>query len=252
MHVASCGLTDVGCKRRRNEDRFCISDRMPLLAVADGMGGRAGGDYAASLAVHVLEDVLWATELASETPVVLPLERPALRLRMAIETANRSIFDYAREDASVRGMGTTLVAAWMAAGRAWIGHVGDSRAYLWRDGRLRCLTRDHTWVAERVQAGELSAEQARNHSERHVLSRALGQARSVQVEMMQCDIVAGDRLLLCSDGLYSGVSFEDMEAMVGAGTTRTATHALVMAARRSGGEDNITAVVARVDACDDT
>ena len=233
--AASHAGTDPGRKRRINEDSFVIAP--PLFAVADGMGGAQAGEVASALAAGALE----------ESGANDGGER---RVAELIQEANRRVHERATTDAATAGMGTTITAALVEpAGRVVFGHVGDSRAYLLRDDKLEQLTNDHTLVAELVRRGELSPGEAQVHPQRSVITRALGTDPDVDVDTFAVDAQAGDVFLICSDGLSSMVSANDIEEILRKYRSDlvAASKALIQAANRGGGEDNITAVLFAVE-----
>jgi serine/threonine protein phosphatase PrpC len=228
------GRTDPGRKRRRNEDAYVCEP--PLFAVADGMGGAQAGELASGLAAGALKES--QANGGGEQ-----------RVTDLIREANRRVHDRATSDAAASGMGTTITVALVEPnGRVAIGHVGDSRAYLLRDGRLEQLTDDHSLVAELVRRGELSPAEAEVHPQRSVITRVLGTEPDVDVDAFSVEAKAGDLFLLCSDGLSTMVTAEDIERIVARyrGDLDAGTRALVHAANRGGGEDNITAVLFEV------
>jgi len=222
--------TDTGKKRRRNEDEYVVEP--PLFAIADGMGGAQAGELASSLAAGAVRD----DETASGSG-----ER---RVAELIQEANRRVYQRSSQDASASGMGTTMTVALVEDGAVVFGHVGDSRAYLIRDGRLEQLTEDHSLVAELVRSGKLSPEEAETHPQRSVITRALGTDPDVDVDTFSIPTHPGDLFMLCSDGLTSMV--EDEAILEGVEKNRadlqTAVKALIRAANKGGGEDNITVV----------
>jgi len=227
----SFGSTDTGRKRRRNEDAFVCEP--PLFAVADGMGGAQAGEVASGLAAAALR----------ESGANGGGER---RVAQLIQEANRRVHDRATSDAAASGMGTTITAALFEAdGRVSFGHVGDSRAYLLRDGRLDQLTDDHSLVAELVRRGELSPQEAEVHPQRSVITRALGTDPDVDVDTFSIDARSGDVFLICSDGLSSYVDGAEIEQLVSQHRRdlEAAARTLIQAANRGGGDDNITAVL---------
>ncbi|HST18273.1 MAG TPA: Stp1/IreP family PP2C-type Ser/Thr phosphatase [Gaiellaceae bacterium] len=227
----SFGSTDTGRKRRRNEDAFVCEP--PLFAVADGMGGAQAGEVASGLAAAALR----------ESGANGGGER---RVAQLIQEANRRVHDRATSDAAASGMGTTITAALFEPdGRVAFGHVGDSRAYLLRDGRLDQLTDDHSLVAELVRRGELSPQEAEVHPQRSVITRALGTDPDVDVDTFSIDARSGDVFLICSDGLSSYVDGGEIEQVVlqNRRDLETAARTLIQAANRGGGDDNITAVL---------
>ena len=220
--------TDTGRKRRHNEDAYVCEP--PLFAIADGMGGAQAGEVASRLAAEALEGRTLEPGRAQEQVVEL------------IQEANRRIFERAGSDPSLAGMGTTLTLAVVEGASLAIGHVGDSRAYLIREGTLEQLTEDHSLVAELTRAGKLSEEEAESHPQRSVITRALGTDPDVDVDAFTVETREGDVFLLCSDGLTSMVEDEAILQTVAKRrrNLERAARDLVKAANRSGGEDNIT------------
>ena len=224
-------LSDTGRVRHHNEDRSLA--RLPVIAVADGMGGAKAGEVAAQVAVDEVG------ELAAPAS--------ADQIRSAVARANETIRRMASEDPEKSGMGTTLTAATFEDGRLDVVHVGDSRAYLWRDGALRQLTEDHSVVAELVRRGSLSPEDAEHHPHRNVITRALGAEPEVTTDTVSEHLRDGDVVLLCSDGLSSYVGQEQIaDDLRGAASLDEAARALVERANAAGGTDNVTVVLARV------
>jgi serine/threonine protein phosphatase PrpC len=232
MRIAdSAGTTDAGRKRRRNEDSF-VHDP-PLFAVADGMGGAQAGEVASRLAAAAFREFHDADELAPEE-----------RVAAIIQEANRRIYERARSDAQASGMGTTITAALVGEDGVAVGHVGDSRAYRLRGGRLEQLTEDHSLVADLVRSGRITPEEADTHPQRSVITRALGTDPKVDVDAFTVETEAGDLFMLCSDGLTTMVDDEAIVAAIErAETLEVATKTLVRAANRAGGEDNVTVVL---------
>jgi len=226
----SASVTDTGRRRRHNEDAYVCEP--PLFAVADGMGGAQAGELASGLAAAALRDD--TGELAGGEDRVDDL----------IQEANRRVYQRQSEDASASGMGTTMTVALVEDGRVAIGHVGDSRAYLVRDRKLEQLTEDHSLVAELVRSGKLSPEEADSHPQRSVITRVLGTDPDVDVDTFSVDTKPGDLFLLCSDGLTSMVDDETILRLVerNRGDLNAAAKALVRAANKGGGEDNITVI----------
>jgi PPM family protein phosphatase len=236
MRIAeSSGSTDAGRKRRRNEDSFVIDP--PLFAVADGMGGAQAGEVASRLAAAAFREFHEADDLAPEE-----------RVATIIQEANRRIYERAKSDAQASGMGTTITAALVTEEGVAVGHVGDSRAYRLRQGRLEQLTEDHSLVADLVRSGRLSPDEADAHPQRSVITRALGTDPEVDVDSFTADAEAGDVFLLCSDGLTTMVDEEQIaETIARSSSLEQATKALVKAANRAGGEDNVTVVLFRLE-----
>src|SRR5581483_6439591 len=227
-----------GRKRRRNEDAFVCEP--PLFAVADGMGGAQAGEIASSLAAAAVSGGLNGDEAPEDA------ERLVVEL---IQEANRRVHDRATTDASASGMGTTLTVALARADDVVaIGHVGDSRAYLLREGKLEQLTDDHSLVAELVRRGELSPEEAEVHPQRSVITRALGTDPDVDVDTFTVQALDGDLFLLCSDGLTTMVDVDTITDLVDRNRAdlRAAARSLIREANNRGGDDNITAVLFEV------
>ena len=225
------GVTDAGRKRRRNEDAFVVDP--PLFAVADGMGGAQAGEVASRLAAAAFREYHDADELAGEE-----------RVKAIIQEANRRIYERAQIDTNASGMGTTVTAAIVEGGRVAIGHVGDSRAYRIHAGALEQLTDDHSLVADLMRSGRLTPEEADTHPQRSVITRALGTDAEVDVDTFTVAAEPGDVFLLCSDGLTTMVGNDEILRLVAESSgLESAAKALVKAANRHGGEDNVTVVL---------
>jgi protein phosphatase len=225
----TAALSHPGRKRRHNEDSYVVQP--PLFAVADGMGGAKAGELASGLAAAAVQEI--ENDESGEA-----------RVAALIEEANRRVFTRASEDRDASGMGTTMTVALVEDDHVAIGHVGDSRAYLIRAGRLQQLTDDHSLVAELVRSGKLSPEEAESHPQRSVITRALGTEADVDVDTFSVEAAAGDLFLLCSDGLTTMVDDQTILDAVERHrpNLRDAAKALINAANRGGGEDNITVV----------
>ena len=232
MRFLAGASTDKGQVRHGNEDAYVVDPRLRLFAVADGMGGHRGGEVASATALEALR-----AAVASGTSI-----------GDAIAVANAAVFERAGDDHQLAGMGTTLTAVIPDERGLAIGHVGDSRAYLLRDGELRQLTTDHSLVEELVREGRLTEEQAAVHPQRSIITRALGVELDVQADVYAIVPRAGDRLLLCSDGLTTMLRATDIAAVLRRETDPTrAANLLVDAANGAGGEDNITTIVIDVE-----
>jgi serine/threonine protein phosphatase PrpC len=223
-------ITDTGRKRRRNEDAYVCEP--PLFAIADGMGGAQAGEVASRLAAAALKES-GARTLGGER-----------RISDLIQEANRRVYDRSSTDPNTSGMGTTITVALVENGNVAFGHVGDSRAYLIRDGRMEQVTEDHSLVNELMKSGKLSREEAESHPQRSVITRALGTDPDVDVDTFTIAGEAGDVFLLCSDGLTDMVEEREILELVERNRQDigVALKSLVKAANRSGGEDNITVV----------
>ncbi len=227
---AYAGATDTGRKRRRNEDSYVIAP--PLFAVADGMGGAQAGEIASRLAAAALEDT---------DPGSLSGEDRVMSL---IQEANRRVYERSNEDPNASGMGTTITVALVEDEGVTIGHVGDSRAYRYREGSIEQITEDHSLVNELMKSGKLSPEEAETHPQRSVITRALGTDPDVDVDSFSVETQTGDVFLLCSDGLTTMVDDVDILGVLEKhhDDLDRATKSLVSAANRGGGEDNITVI----------
>jgi protein phosphatase len=251
LRVKACGLSDVGLTRVHNEDSFEIDPEHKLYIVADGMGGHSHGEVAAQIAVNAIRDFIHKTADKDTTwPFGMDnrLERHTNLLKMAVRIAHDNVLRAISKDGSLYGMGTTVVGFLIAGGVAAVAHVGDSRAYRLRNGRLDQLTQDHTWVNEQVVAGFLSKEQARAHPLKNVVTRALGGESDVVVDVRELDVRAGDLYLLCSDGLTGMLSDADIRDRLGAdGDLTEICRSLVNDSNARGGIDNVTVVVLAVE-----
>jgi len=237
----AAGITDTGRRRLRNEDAFICEP--PLFAVADGMGGARAGEVAAGLAATAFEEAGDDVQGGSG-------------LEALIEEANRRIWERSVTDPATAGMGAVITAALVDsdAGTVTIGHVGDSRAYRIRDGSIEQLTTDHSLVAELVESGVLTPEEAERHPQRSAITRALGTEPAVSVDTLTVDAEPADLFLLCSDGLSSMLEDEEIAELVSSADSEpaAAVEALVQAANVRGGEDNVTVVLFEVLADDAT
>jgi PPM family protein phosphatase len=227
---AYAGRTDTGRKRRRNEDAYVLAP--PLFAVADGMGGAQAGEVASKLAAAALEDTDPGRLTGPE------------RVASLIQEANRRVHERSNLDPATSGMGTTMTVALVEEAGIVVGHVGDSRAYLVRDGRIEQLTEDHSLVNELLKSGKLSREEADTHPQRSVITRAVGTDPDVDVDSFVVQPREGDVFLICSDGLTDMVDDDGILSVVERhrDDLAQATKELVAAANRGGGEDNITVV----------
>ena len=258
--VHACGCSETGRVREANEDAFVVADlseevrmekngvlRFPsgprgsLFAVADGMGGAAAGEMASRLGIRTLyrEVQEFAREL--QEPSTEELEQILID---AVGTANRRIFDLGQSDRNLAGMGTTLTGVLEVGGRLVVGQIGDSRAYLLREDRLRQLTRDQSLVAQEVINGTITEEEAQRHPQRNILLQALGVKKTVELALNGASVYPGDVILLCSDGLHAQISGGEIwEVIVESASPEAACRELVALANARGGPDNITAVL---------
>lgn len=231
------GLTDTGLVRKNNQDSLWLDDPQGrFFIVADGMGGYIGGEVASQLAVEKISQHL-EKNLAHQ-----PFD-PVQTLKDAFFSANQAILAEQLNHIEQSDMGTTAVVLLLDGERAWCAHVGDSRIYHWRDNKLVQITEDHTWIAQSVRLGTLSLDQARQHPWRHVLSQCLGREDLMTVDIEPIEVQAGDRFLLCSDGLTEELTEELLEIYVSDPNQTEAAKNLVDAAKDNGGRDNITVVL---------
>jgi protein phosphatase len=281
MQINAVGKTDVGRKREFNEDAFAVHMPAGLMALADGMGGHAAGEVAARIAIETLSDVIaggtsgttparpkahgaaagaavngavsarggvraGGTPAAGVPATSAEAHDPAERLRAAVSLANEKIFSEIEQHEELRGMGTTLVAALAHNDHLCVAHVGDSRAYLCRGGEIRQITDDHSWVNEQVGLGLLSRQEAQRHPFRNVITRALGSREDVAPDIAELALEPDDTVLLCSDGLTTMLEDDEILAILmrHAGDPAGAADELIHRANESGGEDNITVIVA--------
>jgi protein phosphatase len=243
MKTRGWAVTDVGRKRDHNEDSFLCNDQIRLYAVADGMGGHLGGERASRMAVEIVErEMNRAMERGLATAEGMP-HPVSLALRDVTLVAARAIYEAAHADAQHAGMGTTLTAAAFHDQHLTVCHVGDSRAYLYRDGRARQLTEDHSWIQEQVRAGLLSPDDAMVSRFRNIITRSVGFEPSVEPDLITVPVEAGDCYLLCSDGLSNYLSAEEIGTVLTGAFYTDVGPALVAMANDRGGDDNVTCVV---------
>jgi serine/threonine protein phosphatase PrpC len=235
MRVAS--RTDPGRVRRTNEDNFFADGGLGLLIVADGMGGHAGGEVASRVAIATISELMKARLTEADADSLI---------RSAIEEANTAIRAQAEADPKLQGMGTTLVLAFCRGDAIHLAHLGDSRAYLIRDGSIQRLTEDHSLVAQMVKSGQLTAEEAPRFHLRNVVTRSLGNQKISEPDLAVAEWSAGDFLLLCSDGLTNMVEESELRSLIstGGGDLERSCREAIERANQNGGRDNITAVLA--------
>lgn len=240
MRLSTAACTDIGLCRQSNEDSYATASELGLCMVADGMGGHQAGKVASEMAtLHALR-AIEALQGATASP--------AEKLRHAVFCANREVHRWAEAHAELCGMGTTLVALLATNDRVALAHIGDSRAYLIRGGRIRQLTDDHSLVGDLLRREEISEDDAREHPHRHVLTRALGVASFAQPDLAELTPVPGDTFFLCSDGLTTHVrDAEILEYVRGESELQKACDSLVACANQRGGVDNITVVLVRFE-----
>lgn len=250
LHIKSFGSTDVGLLRTHNEDCFDVNDKYQVYVVADGMGGHNHGEIASQIAVEAIREFI---DSSMDNDGTLPigydatLHQHSNHLKRSIHTAHDHVLKAIREDGALLGMGTTVVGAMHKEQVVAIAHVGDSRGYRLRNGHLELLTQDHTWVNEQVVAGYLSEEQAKSHPLKNVVTRALGGDSDIVVDVTETEARAGDLFLLCSDGLTTMLSDEEIhERLVVDASLDEIGRRLIQDANARGGFDNVTVVLFQV------
>lgn len=246
--IEAFGLTDVGRKRKHNEDNYALDVEEGLFIVADGMGGHAAGEVASKITVETIGEFISATRQKEEATWPFKynhqLHFNSNRLAVAIEKANERVMAAVAAQPWLKGMGTTVVAGLLNEEILSLAHVGDSRAYLFRKGQLSLLTDDHSWVHEQVTAGILTEEEAKSHPLKNVVTRALGGGPSVAPDLQELTFSPGDCFLFCSDGLTTMLSDEEIRDYTAAERDpQTLCRQLVDMANEKGGVDNITVVV---------
>jgi protein phosphatase len=247
----SYALTDVGRRRKLNEDAYHHDDELGLYVVADGVGGQAKGEIASGEAVDQLlafvrqgRDVIAKLELETNNATVAGVRR---LVESAVQSACYVVFGMAEQDPSQKGMSTTISALLLAGDRAFIAQVGDSRVYRIRDGISSQLTEDHTLINYKIKQGQITREQASQMKGKNVITRAVGHRDYVEVDTIVTDLCHGDRFVLCSDGLHGYLEEGELESVVLGSPPRHAPERLVQIANDRGGKDNITVIVAYVD-----
>jgi serine/threonine protein phosphatase PrpC len=253
LRISADAQSDVGRKRKGNEDALCLNDEQRLYVVADGMGGHAAGEVASRVAVDAIAEFVELTGGNQEITWPFGLDETISyegnRLKTAVRHANTRVIEATRESAEYEGMATTVAAVLVDGDIANLAHVGDSRIYLWNGESIEQLTRDHSWVNEQIENGAISPEQARSHPLRNVVTRALGGRADLVVDIQSRRMAPGDMLLLCSDGLTTMVPDDGIARILreSEGDVARAASALVSEANERGGEDNITVVLLKFE-----
>ena len=251
MRIEAGARTDLGRVRKNNEDCYHIEPSLNLFVLSDGMGGEAHGEVASSLAVQTVMAHCRQAENSRTTPIFgeprADVSERTNRLVSGIHLANRKVFEAASANAAQRGMGATIIAAWIEGQRLSLAHVGDSRAYLLRAGTLDQLTADHSLVAEKVRVGILTPQEADASELQSVLTRAVGTAENVQVDADEQMLLVGDSVLLCSDGLTRMATDPEIAStLLTSPSAQTAADRLVDLANENGGVDNVSVIVLRI------
>ena len=250
---SSCGITDIGKKRQKNEDSYLVNDKMKLYVVADGMGGHAGGEFASKIAVATVEEILKGED-KKNVPKDSYLESGETadtaktdKLREAITRAGSKICERSIHDPELRGMGTTATAILFHNDKAYIAHVGDSRAYCFKDSNIHQLTEDHSLVHEQLKSGLITEDEAKSHQLKNIITRSVGVQEEVEVDTIVWPLKDGDKYLLCSDGLSNMVTDLEMKDIVLRYSVENGAKTLVDLANERGGDDNITLILIKVD-----
>jgi serine/threonine protein phosphatase PrpC len=281
MRLWAWGQSDPGRKRERNEDSYLVDPGIGIMAVADGMGGHQGGATASRMAVELLSreladargdfdaaikkqkevSVRVTEEMPAVTDADLPTTdeiaaigasaamvfSPALELMSNIvRRASSGIYEAAFAKPELRGMGTTLTALLVHAGKAHVVHAGDSRCYMFRDGQLRQLTDDHSWIAEQLKSGTITEAEAKSSKFRHVITKSIGFERDIEADLKSVPVSPGDCFVLCSDGMSNYIEHGELERIVAMTWYRRLPQQLIQLANDRGGDDNITVVVGLV------
>jgi len=252
LSVQVAGRSDVGCVRTNNEDNFGYDAEHGVYVVCDGMGGQAAGEVASELAVATVLDYFRRYSGAGSYPQVGEkfddISANANALASAVQAAGLRVLQEALEHPGRQGMGTTMVALFVREGKASIAHVGDSRAYLLRDGQIRLLTADHSLVMEQVRRGLMTLEEAERSSMQNIITRALGSEDGGEPDVQDVPVSTGDTFLLATDGLTKLVKEQELRAITSsASSLEKACDALIAAARAAGGDDNITCLLVRIN-----
>lgn len=254
MRLTIAGNTHVGMKRQHNEDSFLMLPEENLFCVADGMGGHSSGEVASKIAVEELAEFFRMSGRDHDATWPFKMDKARgydeNRLITGVKLANSRIFERAQSDAKFKGMGTTLVSAYFVGNVALIGHVGDSRGYLFRNGAITQLTEDHSLLNDYIKAKKLTPEEIENFPHKNVIVRALGMKDNVQVDLLRQEMQENDIVLLCCDGLSGMVPDQKMAEILerNKNDLKRATQMLIDAANAAGGVDNITVILSQYHA----
>jgi len=246
LDLAAVGKTDRGLVRANNEDEFYLDEKLGLLVVADGMGGHASGEVASKLAVNVIRDYFHGPQklIGRSNPA---FSEATNKLNCAIRLANQAVYEVAQSSPVLKGMGTTIVAVLLTGNKLSIAHIGDSRAYLIRAGNIDQLTEDHTMVNEQVRREIITKEEADKSEMKNVLTKALGISAKMEADLDELTMFGDDMLFLCTDGLSTMVSDEAALKIISqSGDFNAVCDALISAANKNGGKDNITVVIGHI------
>jgi protein phosphatase len=257
--ILSCGITDIGQRRQRNEDSYLVNDKLGLYIVADGMGGHAGGEFASKIAVSTVEEIIRGedrekskvqdnhyldTAEGEQQSMGGGVEQE--RLKDAINRAGNMIVRRAYEEPELKGMGTTATVMQVVDGKAYFAHVGDSRAYCVRDGQIIQITEDHSLVHEQLKSGLITEEEAKTHQLKNIITRSVGVQEEVEVDTIVWQLQKDDLYLMCSDGLSNMIDDDEIGEVIGKGDVEQGARELVDLANDRGGDDNITLILLKV------
>ncbi|MEZ4819127.1 MAG: Stp1/IreP family PP2C-type Ser/Thr phosphatase [Bdellovibrionota bacterium] len=261
MKILSCGITDIGQRRQRNEDSYLVNDKLGLYIVADGMGGHAGGEFASKIAVSTVEEIIRGEDREKshipgenilDTPSPETVDEKKIqgdaqeRLKDAINRAGNMIVRRAYEEPELKGMGTTATVMLVSDDKAYIAHVGDSRAYCVRAGNIIQITEDHSLVHEQLKSGLITEEEAKTHQLKNIITRSVGVQEEVEVDTIVWQLEKGDAYLLCSDGLSNMLEDPEIQNIITQYDVEQAARELVDLANDRGGDDNITLILLKV------
>lgn len=246
----SCGKSDIGLIRTNNEDSWLVDHSHNIFILCDGMGGHLAGEIASQEAVAAFASLVRKQQVADDRKSTL--KKKLEQLRAVIQGVNASVYDLGKSDRELRGMGTTLCCVYFHRSTMIVGHVGDSRVYLLREGELSLLTQDHSLMLEMLELGELHRRDVRDCAYKNIITRAIGVSPLVEPALQTVEMADGDRILLCSDGLSDMLSSSEIEAIINKNSTeQRAVDQLLFSANKKGGNDNITAILITLRANDE-
>lgn len=238
--ISSFGLTDLGSKRKANQDSILLDETCNLYAVADGMGGHLGGEVASQMLLDIFKSSI--LNIYNERKIL----RPVTYLKEVVSMASRKIHQKANSDQNIKGMGTTLISLFIYNSNAYITQVGDSRAYLYRSGILWQLSEDHSLINEQLRSGLITKEQAQHSDYKNVITRSVGFEENVESDVYIRALTSGDTFILCSDGLSSMVSDKDICKKIDVNDLKKSVGNLIELANAKGGNDNISVIMVKV------
>ncbi len=251
MKIDFFGQTDVGKKREKNEDSLLVNGSIGLFMVADGMGGHLGGECASRIAIKTVGETVQKLfedpESTLGKDIGFDRSDPGEFLRYSLRLASHNIYEEAKNNPALRGMGTTSVVLLVRDHKGYIANVGDSRGYLVHGADIKQLTTDHSLVAEQLRAGFITPEEIKHHKFKNIITRSVGFQPDVEIDILVRDLEAGDRFVLCSDGLSNLVEDPEISKFVSKNDPKTACQKLINLANKKGGDDNVTVVVVSIE-----